>query len=80
MAEVRKLSVIAREISVKWANPSVHALPYLSAMTQVHTLQDKFYADDARSIVLYFLSNAGRWTGEDARRIKKELNEMLKAE
>ena len=34
--------------------------------------------DDGGSIVLYFLSNATTWRGEDARRIKAELKSLLK--
>jgi len=34
--------------------------------------------DSGDSIVRYFLSNASTWRGETARRVKKELNAMLK--
>jgi hypothetical protein len=35
--------------------------------------------DSGRSIVAYFLSNASTWRGETAKRIKLELNKMLKS-
>lgn len=73
----RPLYHIAAEIRKAWANPSPYALPYLDAMRDLRTMEDKFYYDDARSVVLYFLSNAGGWRGDDAKRIKAELKAML---
>jgi hypothetical protein len=46
-------------------------------MGSLETLRDYYGADDARSIVLYFLSNATTWRGDDARRIKLELKSIL---
>jgi hypothetical protein len=34
--------------------------------------------DSALSIIAYFLSNATTWRGDDARRLKAELREILK--
>lgn len=75
----RSLNTIAREIRSNWAKPYFGAVPYLDAMGSLDTMQDKFYYDDAQSVVLYFLANAATWRGETARRIKAELNAMLKA-
>ena len=58
------------EISRKLENP-------LSNLWSL-TIQENYFLDSAESIVLYFLSNAQTWRGEVARRIKKELKEMLK--
>jgi len=41
-------------------------------------MSDKYYEDDAASVVIYFLSNATTWRGDDARRVKAELKAMLK--
>lgn len=41
-------------------------------------MDDKYGADDARGIVLYFLSNATAWRGPVARAVKAELKGMLK--
>ncbi len=54
------------------------AVPYLEAMKQLKSLDDSYGADDARSIVLYFLGNVSAWHGENARRLKAELNNMLR--
>ena len=75
---MRKINEIAREIEKSWAKVNYAARPYLSAMHEVSSLSDKYFYDDARSVVLYFLANAGTWRGDDAKRIKAELKEMLK--
>lgn len=76
--EVRPLYKIAAEIKASWAKPYFGAVPYLEAMQQLVHITDDYYFDTAEDVVLYFLSNAGTWRGEDARRIKAELKGMLK--
>ena len=75
----RSLYVIAQEIHHTWPNVYYGAVPYLSAMGQMATMQDMYGVEDAKGIVLYFLSNATSWRGPDAKRIKAELNAMVKA-
>lgn len=75
---MRDLNVIAAEIRGNWAKPYFGALPYLEAMYELRSINDKFYLDSAESVVRYFLANAGSWRGDTARRIKAELKEMLK--
>lgn len=53
--------------------------PYLDAMRGLSELNQNYGADSAVSVVSYFLANASYWKGETARRIKAELNGMLKA-
>lgn len=74
---MRPICKIAKDIRETWKNPSPHAMPYLRAMDQLYGMKDKYGQDDARGIVLYFLTNATHWRGADARRIKAELNAML---
>ena len=74
----RKLYAIANEIRADWSRLYFGAAPYLAAMEVLEDMKDKYGADSAVSIVAYFLSNASGWKGETARRIKKELNQMLK--
>ena len=76
--EQRKLYAVANEIRADWKNLYFGAAPYLVAMEVLEDMNDKYGADSASSIVAYFLSNAATWRGETARRIKKELNQMLK--
>lgn len=72
----RPLYEIAREIRKTWTKVSPYAEPYLEAMQSLNSINDNYYFDSVKSVVLYFLSNANTWRGEDARRIKTELKEM----
>lgn len=74
---VRPLSAIAAEITASWKNVNFAAKPYMSAMRSLNGVDDNYGYDDARGIVLYFLSNASAWRGEDAKRIKAELKALL---
>lgn len=75
---LRYLCTIARDIEINWPKVNYAARPYLNAMHSLNTLQENYGADSAESVVLYFLSNASTWRGPEARRIKAELNGMLK--
>jgi hypothetical protein len=75
--QYRPLSTIAQDIRKDWKNISPYAKPYLDAMADLDKLTDKYHADDAKGIVLYFLSNASTWKGEVAKKIKAELKSML---
>lgn len=74
----RRICDIAFDIARTWPKMNYAAKPYHTAMYNLVTINDQYFADDARSIVAYFLANATTWRGEDARRIKAELNLMLK--
>ena len=76
--EKRKLYEIAQEIKKDWSPVYFGAVPYLQAMGTLSDINDRYGMDSGRSIVAYFLANAGTWRGEVARRVKKELNAMLK--
>lgn len=75
---MRTLAEIAREIRADWKSPYFGAEPYITALSCMGTINDNYGWDDGRSIVLYFLANAGSWRGEVARRVKAELKSMLK--
>jgi hypothetical protein len=74
----RKISEIYYEIKEEWKVPHVYAAPYLSAMKYLNSIDDQYINDSGRSIVTYFLSNAGTWRGDVAKRVKKELKDMIK--
>lgn len=78
MANQRSLSEIANEIRKDWKKVYFGAVPYLQAMSTLNSVDDNYMFDSGRSIVNYFLANAGTWRGEVARRVKKELNSMVK--
>lgn len=77
--EHRPLHIIAREIRMDWKKPYFGAFPYLEAMAALNSIHGAYYEDSAKSIVAYFLANAGTWRGDTARRVKAELKDLLKA-
>lgn len=78
MPDHRPLYIIAGEIGRDWMRPSLHALPYLYAMRHLNQISESYGLDSATSVVAYFLSNATHWRGDNARRIKAELKDILK--
>lgn len=74
----RTIREIAQEIEADWKRPYFGAVPYLNAMQRLQSVNDKYGFDDARGIVLYFLSNATTWRGDKARAIKAELKGLIK--
>jgi len=77
--KVRPLYEIAEDIWATWSNVYFGARPYLEAMESLSAITDSYALDSGKSIVRYFLANAGSWRGADARRIKAELKAMLAA-
>ena len=79
MAKLRTLRQIAFEIQRDWKGmgPNHPAFPNLGAMNFLDTIEDFYGYDSARSLVNYFLANAGGWRGETAKRIKAELRKLV---
>jgi hypothetical protein len=75
---MRTLSTIAREIAQDWRKPYFGAVPYLQAMSTLDNINEPYGYDSGESVVRYFLCNAATWRGDNARRIKSELKDMLK--
>ena len=76
--ETRPIYTIAAEIRKTWPKVNYAAKPYLDAMDSLNLISDPYLYDSGKSVVMYFLSNATSYRGEDARRIKAELKAMLK--
>jgi hypothetical protein len=76
-AQTRPLRNIADDIRRHWTKPNYAAVPYIEAMSYLDKITDAYYAESAKSIVLYFLSNASTFRGTEAKRIKAELKAML---
>lgn len=72
------ISQIAAFIRKDWAKVNFAAVPYLNAMYDLESVDDNYGCDDGRGIVIYFLSNASTYRGENAKIIKKELNKRVK--
>lgn len=75
---LRPLYDIANEIRKDWKKVYFGAVPYLQAMAQLQSVNDDYGMDSGKSVVNYFLSNASTWRGDTARRVKKELKDMVK--
>jgi hypothetical protein len=60
-----------------WKKVNYAAEPYLQGMFALNTLEDKVLHDDARSVINYFLGNAGSWRGPVAKAVKAKLNKMI---
>jgi|TARA_R110000822_G_scaffold28203_6_gene83991 hypothetical protein len=73
----RSLNTISHEILTYWTKPYFGAVPYLNAMRELNSINDNYYDDTARTIVMYFLANASTFRGIEAKRIKLELKSML---
>lgn len=75
----RPLREIANDIFNDWF-PKVYfgAMPYLKSMRNLDQITDSDSNDSAKSVVSYFLANAGTWKGPVARQIKAELKAILK--
>jgi len=77
-APTRSIATIAREIRQDWGSKvNFGAKPYLDAMSSLYSANDSYGQDSAKSIILYFLSNASSWRGEKAKAIKAELKKLV---
>jgi hypothetical protein len=74
--QVRPLYEIAADIRRNWKNVWFGAKPYLEALECLDSINDRYLFEDARTQVIYFLSNAATWRGTEARRIKAELRAL----
>ena len=54
----RMICTIAKEIQKAWPNVNHYAAPYLNAMLTLYSIESTYGADDARTIISYFLANA----------------------
>ena len=72
------VSEIAHAIAKDWTNISPYAADYLNAMKEIRSVEDNYYADSAKSVILYFLANAGSYRGDNARSYKALLKAMVK--
>lgn len=64
------IAQIAAEIKKDWKKVYFGAVPYLNAMSTLNSIDDNYILDSGKSIVTYFLANAGTWRGETAKQSK----------
>ena len=78
--QTRFIYEIAEEIKQDWPaarDPRHPAGHYVKAMSDIRYITDNYFCDSARTVVLYFLSNAGSWRGAVARKVKAELRALI---
>lgn len=72
------ISKIAEFIKNDWPKINIYANEYLKAMLKINSINDNYYDDTAREVVLYFLSNSRSYRGENAKIVKARLNQLIK--
>lgn len=75
--KMRLIKDVAKDIARNWTNVCPYAKPHLQAMLHLNRITDKYYLDDASSVIRRFLANANTYRGEMASKHKAELKEML---
>ena len=80
MNQTKTFAQIAEEIRSDWKKIYFGAVPYLDALSTMHSsdASAKYFSDSAKTIVAYFLANASTWRGPVATSIKAELKKMIK--
>ena len=78
LTEQTPIYKVAQIIREDWKRVYFGAEPYLSAMETLSSINDRYFFDDGRSVVLYFLSNASTWKGEVAKQVKSHLKSLTK--
>jgi len=76
MVTNRPIHVVAGEIRAEWKKVYFGAVPYLTAMSSLSDIRDNYGMDNAKSIILYFLSNASGFRGPKAKELKAELKKI----
>lgn len=72
------VSEIAHAIAKDWQTINPYANEYLKALMTIESAEDNYYADSAKSVILYFLANAGGYRGDNAKAYKALLKGMVK--
>jgi len=73
----RPVYKIAEDILNDWTAPYFGARPYLTAMLTINNELEQYGQDSAKTVILYFLSNATTYRGSKAKELKKELQKLI---
>jgi hypothetical protein len=74
----RPLNEIAAEIAADWTARHGAAQPYIDAMRELRTADQRSGIETGSDMIQGFLINAQTWRGEVARRVKLELKAILR--
>ena len=73
----RPVYKIAEDILNDWTAPYFGARHYLTAMLTINNELEQYGQDSAKTVILYFLSNATTYRGSKAKELKKELQKLI---
>lgn len=76
LTEKTPLCEIAAFVKLDWVNMSYCAKPYIDAMLDLKNIEENYFEDSAKEIVLRALCNMSQYRGENARQIKKLLKKI----
>lgn len=68
---------LARVIQREWKNVWYGAAPYLQAMRELESIEDRYMLESGEGVVRGFLANAQTWRGQVAKEVKAELKRRL---
>lgn len=74
----RSLSDIAAEIAADWTARHGAAQPFIDAMRELRTADQRSGIETGSDMIQGFLINAQTWRGDVARRVKLELKAILR--
>lgn len=74
----RSLEDIAADIRAHWRPVHGSAEPYVAAMEKLDKVTNRYGANSAVAVLAYFQGAAATWKGPDAKRIKVEIETLLK--
>lgn len=57
----------------------VYAVPYIDALSCLSEPNENYGYDNGYGLIAYLVGNLGSYRGETAKRLKKELNDILKS-
>ena len=80
---LRPISTIIREIRQTWPKPYFGAVPYLEALSQCQTADDRYMFETAGDMIPYLLGNMQTFTSKhnpNAKAIKEELTKHWKGQ
>ena len=74
----REIYIIANEIYADWKDAPVSVTQWLSIMGRLHTIDELYMRKPVSFIVEQFLEESeGIWEGENATKLRKELQDIL---
>jgi len=75
---VRPLFLVAEEIEKDWIDITEDCKYYIECMKELKRINNRQGFDSGKTFVVYFLAECILWHTSNSRKLKKELEEMIK--